>query len=52
MTNQAYRIQMTKYHRNLAAAYRACGQETLAKLEDQAAAKLVRASYKEQALRA
>jgi hypothetical protein len=39
-------IEKAKYHRTLAAAYRACGNENLAKLEDEEAAKWTRKSYR------
>ena len=45
-------LEKAKYHRALAAAYRACGQEVLAKLEDEEAAKWNRKSCRLAASRA
>ena len=45
-------LQESKFHKDLAAAYLACGQEALAKIEADKAAKWLRKSYRLQASRA
>mgnify|MGYP001618133759 CR=1 FL=1 len=45
-------MEKAKYHRTLAAAYRACGNENLAKLEDAEASKWSRKSMRLAASRA